>query len=158
MKSAKKKIQIPEDKSIVARCQLSSNSTVEKISVITPFWLYFILDKKRWRFENDNITHITVGHHRLMGPLIIGALIACFAIIFISRNEFDPFLLLTIFVGGLILLYHGWSGSQAIIVKEKNDTTVIYLKEIPEAMDSYLRFYRNYLTKRNDAMSIFHIA
>lgn len=158
MKSSKKKIQLPDEKSIVARCNLSKSANIEQMSIITPFWMYFIQKNKRWRFENDNITQVSVGHHKLMGPLIIGGLISCFSIILISRNEFDPFILLTAFVGGFILLYHGWTGSQAVTVKERNDSTVIYLKETPEALGSYLKFHENYLKRRNHAMSIFHIA
>ncbi len=158
IKSSKKKVQLPDDKSVIARCYLTSKSEADQISLITPFWIYFIVKNKNWRFENDNITNISIGHHKLMGPLIIGGLISCFTIILISRNEFDPFLLLTGFVGGLVLLYHGWSGSEAITIQEKNDSTIIFLKEIPDACSTFLKFHRNYLTKRDQAMSIFHIA
>lgn len=158
MKSSRKKITIPDKSSIIAQCRLSNIPVEDRVSILTPFWTYFILRKKSWRFENENISHISIGHHRLMGPLIIGGLIACFSIILISRNEFDPFVLLVIFVAGLVLLYHGWLGSPAITVKEKNDTTVIYIREIPTAFRSFLNFHRNYLNKSNEAMSIFHIA
>lgn len=157
MKS-EKKIKRPDQSSIIAQCILSNTLADDKISILTQFWTYFIIRKKKWRFENENISHISVEHHHLMGPLIVGGLIACFSVVLISRNEFDPFVLLVIFVSGLVLSYFGWIGSPAIIVKEKNDTTVIYLKEIPAAFVSFLSFHKSYLSKSNEAMSIYHIA
>jgi len=150
--------QEPTAENIVAKCFLSDKEDEREITYITPFWLHIINKKKHWRFDNENIANIMVQNHKLMGPLIGGGLIACFAIILISANLFDPFILLTGFVGGLVLIYHGWTGSTAIIVNEKNDSTVIYLKEPPAALDSYLKFYRDYLQKRDKAMSIYHIA
>lgn len=154
----KKKIQLPGDASVIARCLLGNSSGRSDISMITPFWIYFAVGKKTWRFEHNNIRQITTNHHRLMGPLIGGSLLACFSIILLSRNDFDPFLLLTAFVAGLILTYYGWQGAEAITVVEKNDSTNIYLRDHSDALGSYLEFYNSYMGNTEKAMKIYHIA
>ncbi|MGB3467733.1 MAG: DUF952 domain-containing protein, partial [Cyclobacteriaceae bacterium] len=151
-------IQIPENTSVIARCKLDDKPDNISVSLITPFWIYFITRKKTWRFEHENVQQISTGHHKLMGPLIGGCLLSCFSIILLSRNIFDPFLLLTFFVIGLITTYYGWQGADTIMVREKNDATNIYLTQYPDGLDSYLKFYRDYIRKPNHAMSIYHIA
>ena len=148
----------PSVENVIAQCTLSQVPREDKVSYITPFWFYVKYGSKNWQFEHDNIIEVALSHHRFVGHVTIGGLLACFAAILLSKDLFDPFILLIILIGGLILLYYGWTGSAVLIVKERNDTTKIYLNEVPGELDAYLRFYKNYRSQQQQAMNIYHIA
>lgn len=150
--------QIPEAENVIATCTLSIEPQASKMSYITPFWFFITYKRKSWQFEHDDIVNISLSHHKFVGHLTIGGLIACFSTILLSKGIFDPFILLITLIGGLILLYYGWMGAPVLIVQERNDTTKIYLGEVPAELSAYLNFYKKYRFQQKQAMHIYHIA
>lgn len=142
----------------IAKCQLPGKEESKHITYFTPHWLHIINGKKKWRFENEHVTHIEFNHHRLLMPLIMGGLLGSFAILVITRNLFDPFWALIFFLSGLFLGYYGWLGSDVVVIHEGQHTTKVYLKAISKNLKEYFRYYRNYCVNQVKEHIIYHIA
>ncbi len=149
---------IDKQEPIIAKSYLSQDEHVEEMIYFTPFWLYINQKGKKWRIDHSNIQHIKLDHHKITGALIIGSILACFSVIMMSAWMFNPYILLSIFIGSLMLIYYGITGAPVLIIQERNDTTIIYLKEVTESMIGFLDFFKKYLNPKNNIMEIFHIA
>lgn len=100
-------------------------------------------------------------HKKWMFPFVIGWIVLCASLLFIFRNQFNPWISLTILISSVFAIYVGWEGSEMLNVNAGPVTHSFPVKKATNNLKLFVRFVQNYLSSQeNDQrqLVIYHIA
>lgn len=126
-------------------------------SMISDDHIRIIRSGKKNQFSLNSINSIIIESKKMLFPLIVGGIVTPFAFLSYFVNLFHPWLHLVSSLGGMLLLYIGWTGKSALTVNFKNgETTHIYLPSVSKNLQAFIDFSNDLLNtnKYSDARSL----
>ena len=119
---------------------LSEGDNKNKV-MISDDQLLVIQKNQKHIFLLANIKVLQTEDKKLLFPLILGGIITPFAFLSYFVNLFNPWLHLFLIMGGLLLLYIGWTGKPSFTIVLKNgDERNYYLPLISNNLLAFIDF------------------
>jgi uncharacterized protein (DUF952 family) len=109
------------------------------------------------RFDLKTPTVLAIEDKKLMLPLIFGGLGACFLLLMLWHNLFDPTPILVMFMASLVGVYFGWQGSTMLIVYQNGNPFSLPLRTKTENLQKFTDFFNDYQKGFQNKL-IYHIA
>lgn len=137
--------QAPEP--TIATCYLQESGN-EQHKIWLNRELLQLMYKGRHRvFELKEIRSIEFNHRKLMLPLVLGGITATLSLVAIFRAYYNPWLMLSLLVAGLLAAYLGFLGSWVLTVHENKYHHDFFLKTISPNLRAFVA-YANTFTGR----------
>ena len=133
-----------------ARVFLHREGDQKSMALLSDSDLLIIYKGKRHLFRINKLNQLRAEDKKLLFPFIVGGILAPFAFISFFVHPMQPWIHLISIIGGLVLLYIGWSGRPALVVIQKNkDEFIAYLPSISIHLRAFMD-YTNELISYGD--------
>ncbi len=98
------------------------------------------------QFSLNRISSIIIENKKMLFSLIVGGIITPFAFLSYFVNLFHPWFHLISSLGGMLLLYIGWTGKSALTIIFKNgEVSHFYLPSISKNLLAFIDFSKDIL-------------
>lgn len=135
-----------EGEPVVALCYIKKAGDTRNVCYLTRENLFVRFKNKLTTFSNNNILGITFEHKILLLPLITGGIITPLSIHALLHSYTNPWLLLSLMIIGLILMYFGWEGSSTITVKNSVKDYDFFIKQPTANLRAFAEFVQHYIS------------
>ena len=85
------------------------------------------------------------AHKKILFPLVVGGITTPFCLLAIWNQFFDPWLMLTFFIGGLYMAYYGWVGSCTLTVKTKLKEYDFFINKVTSNLKAFITYVNDSL-------------
>lgn len=140
------------DKEIIAKCYIYQEGNEEDICYLAEENLYIKNKGVISHFPLDAIMNITFKKKIFLMPIVFGGIIAPFSMIALFNGYYNLWIMLSIMMGGLALVYYGIEGSETLSVQTNVKEYDFFLKSISLNLKSFVSFVINYQHRGQDAL------
>lgn len=144
-------MEIGED-TIIAQCYILKKGDENNICYLSADNLFIKSKGIVSHFPIDSIMNISFKHKILLMPIIFGGILAPFALIAVFNGYYNVWLMLSLMMGGLAILYYGIEGGQTMSVQTNVKEYDFFLKSVSPNLKSFVSFVINYQHRGEDAL------
>lgn len=134
-----------EGEAVKAFCYIERWGDERYKCMISDNYLSVIVRGKKTVFLLADISTIFSTQKKILFPLVVGGIIAPFCLLAIWNQFFDPWLMLTLFIGGLYMAYYGWMGSCTFTVKTRLKEYDFFVKKITSNLKAFMAYVNDSL-------------
>ncbi len=118
-----------------------------------------IKDGREHIYPTDNGIGFEFTHKKWMFPFVVGWILMCASLLFIFRNQFNPWISLTALILSVFAIYVGWEGSDILHVRAGSVTHSFPVKKTTSNLKLFVNFVNNYLSQKqgSEPLLIFHM-
>lgn len=147
-----------EGEPVVALCYINKKGDDKNVCYLTKYNLFIRYKNRLNSFENNNIKGISFEHKILLLPLISGGIITPLSIHGLLHSYTSPWLLLSLMIAGLILMYYGWLGSSTITIKNNVKDYDFFIQQPTANLKAFAEFVQHYISDdEKGRMFYFHL-
>lgn len=125
----------------IASCHLKEPGDDGNCLLLSTSSLTVIRKGKEKKYALTPLLRLEINHRLLLGPLVGGGLLCSISLIALFTLNEWPMLLLILAMGGLLLIYYGFSGVPVLTLKEDKIRYDIVLSGLNEALPAFVRFF-----------------
>lgn len=123
--------------------------------------LIIIKDGREHLYSLNDGFDFRFTHKKWMLPFVGGWILLCISLLFIFRNQFNPWVSLFILMSSVFAIYIGWEGSEMFQVNNGSVTHSFPVKRATNNLKLFGAFLKNYLKAmkdNNQSLLFYHIA
>ncbi len=105
-------------------------------------------NKNTFRLEDIDLLYFT--RHKILIPIVVGGIIASFALIAIFVSYYSPLLVISIFITGVLVLYLGYNGEDVLVVDLKTRQDHFPLRLVTANLKAFVHFLNKFLKAGED--------
>jgi hypothetical protein len=139
--------QNTETPRIIATCYLQQHGNEQNKLLLSAEHLQLRHQGRLRVFVLDHLRRLSFNHRKLMLPLVLGGITGSLSLVAIFKTQYNPWLMLSLMVGGLLAAYIGYQGSWVLTVEEDKNHTDYYLSSISANLRAFVA-YANTFTSR----------
>lgn len=139
--------QQTETPRIIATCYLHEHGNEQNKLLLSAEHLQFRHQGRLRVFVLDHLRRLSFNHRKLMLPLVLGGITGSLSLVAIFKTQYNPWLMLSLMVGGLLAAYIGYQGSWVLTIEEDKNYTDYYLSSISDNLRAFVA-YANTFTSR----------
>ena len=124
--------------------------------LLTQRQLIVVLSGKPYRFERKRIKLLAFEERRAWLPLILGGIVAPFALLAIFLNLYNPWTMILLFLPALLLLYYGWYPYPVLAVHDDVKPHDFRLPFVSDNLRAFTQFVNRMIHQQDQ--SIYHVA
>lgn len=144
-----------EEEIPLAKVYLREEGNEQYRSTFSNLNLKLFYGKKEFNYDNINLKKLETGHKKLLFPLIFGGITVPFVISAIFLTVGGPYINIPLLFIGIYLFYHGWQGSEVLIIHEKGRYEVFFLPYISENLQAYISYVNQYIRQPNSVFFLY---
>jgi hypothetical protein len=132
----------------IAICFLTNNKDHNNCLYLTDE--YFIIKKKGkiHPYELKALKHLYWAHKQLLLPIVAGGLVASLSVFAYMNDLLHPWVLIFLFLGGVLSMYYGFIGSPALGISLQSHNEHYIIKENTIFLQEFIDFVNLYLTRK----------
>lgn len=124
----------------IAFCYLQESGNEQHKIWLSREHLQLYYKGKHRVFELRQIRSLAFNHRKLMLPLVTGGITATLSLVAIFKVYYNPWLMLSLLIGGLLTAYLGYQGSWVLTVDETKYQHDFFLKTISPNLRAFLNY------------------
>lgn len=129
----------------VAICYLNQADDDRNCCWLTSHHLYVRLKGKARRFDLDRVTQLTIESRRWWFPVVAGGILAPLSLLAILLNLYNPWWLISLLVGSMLLWYWGASQHTVLAVHQPHHRQDVALPVVPPGLRDFVQFTNRFL-------------
>lgn len=132
----------------IAKCFLSSSEDHNNCLYLTDD--YFIIKRKNktYPYELKDLKRLFLTQKQLLLPIVAGGFVSSLSAFAYMNNLLHPWVLILLFLGGVMSMYYGFTGFPAIGVSLKNFNEYYLIKDQTVFIKEFIGFVNLYLTRK----------
>ncbi len=144
----------------IAICYLFTNGDEKNKCLLFKDEFRIVKDGREHVYPTDNGINFHFTHKKWMFPFVTGWIVFCASLLFIFRNQFNPWISLSILISSFFAIYVGWEGSEMLNINTGSVTHLFPVKKATNNLKLFVRFVQNYLSpleNEEGRLAIYHI-
>ena len=137
---------------ILAKCYIYERNNEENICYLSKDNLFVKNKGILSHFPLDSIMNISFKQKILLMPIIFGGIMAPLALIALFNGLYSVWLMLSLMMGGLALLYYGIEGGNTLSVQTNVKEYDFFLRSVSPNLKSFVSFVINYQHRGDEAL------
>ena len=134
-----------EGEAVKAFCYIEKWGNERNKCIISDNYLGVVVRGRKTIFPLADVSTIFSTQKKMLFPLVLGGIVAPFCLLAIWNQFFDPWLMLTFFIGGLYMAYYGWMGSCTLTIKTKLKEYDFFVNRVTSNLKAFMTYVNDSL-------------
>lgn len=132
----------------LAKCPLKEVSDQSNYLYLTDKNLIVRINNRQFIYNIDNLISLNWTTKKLLFPIVSGGFIASLSVIAYMNGILHPWLLLFLFISGILLFYYGFAGVPALVLNFSNSQEHYLIKNSTLYLERFVDFVNQYLKQK----------
>lgn len=135
-----------EGEPVIAYGYIKKNGDDNNVCYLSKERLFIRYKKRMTSFDNESIKGISFEHRLLLFPLVAGGIMTPLSIHALLHAYGDPWILLSLMVLGLLLMYYGWEGSSTMTIQTPIKDYDYFIHKPSANLKAFAEFVQHYIS------------
>lgn len=131
----------------IARCFIKANDPNNCLYLTNKFFIVKIKGKA-YDYDLEQLRQLSWSNRILLLPVVLGGLLSTLSVFAYMNGLLAPWLLVILFISGILLMYYGFLGAPALVVHLKNAEESYLLFKHSIYLQGFTDFVNSYIFKK----------
>ncbi len=108
--------------------------------LLTAHFLVMVIKGQKQYFKLSDLRDIQHYERKLLLPLILGGVILPLSLVALSRDYFDPYIIMLAIFSSLYFIYRGWTGINIVAVNMNSGPEEILISNITDHLRAFIQY------------------